>query len=632
MFVNGVPQPHAVLHDNLIYPGSIGNWEMVPVEHNNGRKVELVRISVRGDFGGCNMMLARLHQGASNRWEKTCHEDWNSGDLIHTFTFVLSYVTGHSFLYSKMYMYKAAVEIEKLLLCRLLNQALSRFTIMVNLNERGFTNFVSQAQDSTEQLTQNWLNSDTMNRVRRWFVDVIPTFVNCWIDTNALQAMQVFNTSTLEETSALDVLESRNDTVIVVASSRPLLINKGKLLRSLQMNSSAIRYACKERTHFLHIQPQQYLRFTALVDLQDAGMLYQALVRRELFHDIENNRSRVFLIFPSFDEFTGLLSQQVISSGDFNSGLHCQNDPPDQETPTVYRTHSIVQCPGDDGIRTAGNSCFSEADVFRTRKPSGCQDGYTVTPGDPTCCVFRDDNSVANMKLLMAIYGNRTTNNNRLEGVVEDAYEWFSEKHGKTDKIYVGEEYSVTQDIVELFQTFRPNCFELTVVVWESEGMPMNKAKELVTYATSNDLVYNCKWKIAERVTPQDCIELFNIRPKNKTVLEFTNWNNAPSDSAVLQVVGWFFSAENRQIGLKYFQVGGGRTAILVNMLKTQGYMSIVHSQIVERDHERLQKGHVTIFIDTVLFGHNPYNYHTVTLSFFAGPRYTPPPSLQDQA
>lgn len=37
MFENGVPRLHAVVHENLMYPGSVGDWERGPNVHNGER-------------------------------------------------------------------------------------------------------------------------------------------------------------------------------------------------------------------------------------------------------------------------------------------------------------------------------------------------------------------------------------------------------------------------------------------------------------------------------------------------------------------------------------------------------------------------------------------------------------------
>lgn len=347
LFVNGVPQPHAIDHENLIYPGSIGDWEKGPIVHNGGRTVEVVRITVCGDFGGCNLMLARLRQDSSNRWDITCDVDLDDGQLKHTFNFVMRYVTGHSLLYSKMHMNIAAVELENLLLVRLLPMADSRFEIRVRVSDRAFRNYVNQAHDSTAHLTQNWLNDNTMARVKKWFTEVVPTFEKCWMTDSRLQAMQVYNPMTLEEGNALDVLKSRNDNMIIVTSSQPIVINKKDLLASRRPDSSAIRYACKEQTAFVAIDPDQTLKHTRFVDLQNVGVIQQLLVRRDLLDQVDHIRSRVFCTFPSFDEFRGLLSEDARSGGNLHGGLHCQLDPADQATPTVFETYGIVQCPGE---------------------------------------------------------------------------------------------------------------------------------------------------------------------------------------------------------------------------------------------------------------------------------------------
>lgn len=201
LFVNGVPQPHAIDHENLIYPGFIGDWE-------KGN-------TASSDFCGCNLMLARLRQNSSSRRDITCYVDLDDRQLKHTLNFVMRYVTGHSLQYLKMHMYKAAVELENLLLVRLLPM---RFTVR-NQGEgkwHGISElqYVNRAHDSTAHLTQSWLNANTMAGAQKWLTEVIPTFEKSWMTDSRLQATQVYNLMILEEGNALDVCSSLEITTV----------------------------------------------------------------------------------------------------------------------------------------------------------------------------------------------------------------------------------------------------------------------------------------------------------------------------------------------------------------------------------------------------------------------------------
>lgn len=628
-FINGVPQLSALGHEDLIYPGSVGDWERHPIVHNGGETISLFRIVVSGDFNfRVPFMMQRLNGNLSNRWTiEGVH------DIEHdrqTYTFTASFTTGHSLLYSRMRMYKTAVELEQLLLARLLPEASIAFTVDVVADYGAFQQYIGQTHDSSEDITGKWLNENTMRRIYKWLTEVVPQFVNCWTPDSTLRAMQTFDPATQEMGTALDVLKSRNDNVLINIGPRAIVINKSELEQARENNPAAIRYACKEQTSFLNINPEQTLQHTPFMDLQAVGMMHQVLVRVNLLMQIHFNSSRVFHIFPSFDEFPGLLSEEIRAGRDMDSGLHCQKDPHLKIPPTVFRISGIVNSPGNSGVSTLGNSCFSDGNRFAIRKPSGCSQPYFHRVGDPTCCLFdvkvgKDRKTMdKTMDTAMAIYGNRTSNSNRLEGVVEDAYQWYIDRFGESDKVTLSLEFD--DQLFGTFKAFNPRLKELKVHVCGLEGMSMEKAKTVMQYATSNDLVHYPKWDIYVDIPRETVIEIFEMsptRPQNRTEISLSNPEFMPPIHDLDGIQRWFFSHEKRQVALAYFQGSWEATADLRNVFENGGYrceevISRNEHMFVKNISVRAVKEHVSILIDSVEFG----AYYQTSLFFYSGPRY----------
>lgn len=558
MAVNGIPLPGSVNHESNMYPGIVADWEYDPLVFASPQsETTLFRVDVTGKFQpitDISPYVRLLGYESTNKWKIEHVHVQPSGHSKISFT--MTYVSGHPTLNSKMRVYKAAVELEDLLLRRLLPFAKSQFSIDVTSCSRDdFTaKFSGEQGDSSNEFTAEWLNSSTIERVYTWMTTVVPTFVQCWMPDDKISALDTYDTTTDQSQNGEQALSSNNDNALLVVvtptgNTSTVVISKNRF----EDKPGSIRHACKVQTMELNVDPTKTLRHTKFLDMQYLGTTQQVLFRKTLASF--PGAGRVFCVFPSFDEFPGLLSGEA--AHDATSRLHCQPDATDENgnllgARTVFRTFGITQCPGEELVAKEADTCQSSGGIFRVRKPRGCPEQYLKPYADPTCCEIHFDGKDADIITELRIYGNRTIDSSRDRlPILRDVYDWFAEEFGIEGTISLKtDDFLREPDSWKAFKHFMPNCHTLSLTFDTENGL--RRAIDFMRLGTEKDLVYNAMFQVYFRPTFEQTMSMLKLLPQNKTELIFVEPGDGPDTSTFMRMDTWLQTLEHQQIDISY--------------------------------------------------------------------------------
>ena len=652
MAEDGIPLDSSVNHDSNKYPGVIAPWEYVRVFQDQQDAQPLFSVVVSGNFQPdrendpiqtIDNWVELLHLGCTNKWNIDHEFEPMAPVSKITFSMYFSRDPRFATLNSKMRVYKAAVELENLLLTELLPLAVSQFKIETSAPYLSdFHEIFEQSSDSNEDHTREWLNKSTMDRVYTWITTVVPTFVRCWMPDVKVEALEAYDAASMLSINAKQSLLSSNDRVLVMVSAPGGLVSPSvgdkAAIAELENSEEEIRHPCKIQVVSTDENPfvsaSQTLQHTELVDITSAfATTHQVFVRKSLVDaiDTENGTSRVFCVFPSFDEFPGLLSEE--GRGMAMGSLHCNPDRTDENgnivgPPTVFKTSGIVQCPGEALVRTTVDTCQPSGVVFKIRK-SECEPPYVSSGSDPTCCMLNFDLQTL-LVPDMRIYGNRTVDRPRdFLPLLNDAYEWFEREIGTEGPITVGtHSENKFQETYKLFKHFMPNCS--TLEAGATDAGSIARAIELMKFATERDLVHNAKlWIEVTLSTPiAHFLPVFEIFPKNTTEIRLRIDENVHTINTIVSVDEWISAQERRQVDVVYSKTedGGGSSEthwmlferVWMTML-SKGYRRFgptTTTKVVQ-----MRRGHVQLTIDSA--EHENSGRQTY-LRYVAGARYTP--------
>lgn len=653
MVEDGIPVDGSVDHDSNKYPGLIASWEYDRVFQDSHRAYPLFRVVVSGKFQPgpaadptetIDNWIAQLDTSCTNKWDIT-HEFEPEDPESSKIMFIMRYSRSPylSILKSKMRVYKAAVELENLLLTKMLPLAVSRFKIKTRalLLKETFHGIFEQSSDSDEEYTQEWLNMSTMDRVYDWITTVVPTFVRCWMPDVKVEALEAFDAAQHHSINAKQSLLSSNESVLVMVPATGGLVStvgRKAAITELRDSREEIRHPCKIQVVSTDENPfvdaSQTLKYTELVDITSAfATTHVVYVRKKLLDAIDTGigTSRVFCVFPSFDKFPGLLSEE--GRGMAMGSLHCNPDRTDENgnlvgPPTVFKTSGIVQCPGEALVRTRADTCQPSGDLFKIRK-SKCEEPYASLRSDPTCCVlhFGLQEGLASE---MRIYGNRTMDRPQdYLPLLNDAYEWFEREYGTEGRISVST-HSTQQfgETYALFKHFMPNCSTLEAGAADADSIA--RAIELMRFATDHDLVYNTKLLIKVTVsTPiAHFFPVFEIFPKNTTEIRLRIGENVHTINTIVSLDRWVSAQERRQVDVVYSKTeDGGGSSETHWMLFERVWMTMVSKgyrrfgPTTTKRVVQMRRDHVQLTIDSAEHENSERQTH---LRYVAGAQYSP--------
>ena len=650
--VTGIPLD--VNHESNKYPGITFRWEHNRVFKDTDQTDALFTVVLSGNFqhdGDPEAWITVMRSsGCTNKWKIDVNVSRGTApSTTITCRMLYSHDPRFATLNTKMRVYKAAVELENFLLTKLIPLATSQFEIVVSaIPLAEFHNILEESSDSNEDDTSEWLNMQTMDRVYTWITTVVPTFVRCWMSDVKVEEMEAYDASSGKSIKGKQsLLSDKNNVLTVVSAPRGLVpptVGKKSDLAGLDSTLDAIRHPCKIQVVLTPehpvVFPKQTLRHTPLMDITPAlALQHSVYVRSTLFHGIDivgNGKSRVFCVFPSFDEFPGLLSDD----GRFNAwgSLHCNTDHTDEHgvrvgPPTVFKTSGIVQCPGEALVRTTEETCQPSGNVFRIRKSHCDERRYQHSNSDPTCCIYPfslGDPFVSEMR----IYGNRTVDRSReFTYLLVDAYEWFEREIGTEGPITVFNwSESEFEESYRLFRHFMPNCSTLRISAGNADEMA--RAMEFMTFATEHDLVYNAILHISVEKFPRiaDLIPLFQKFPKNRTEIYAGPIGGVLPFPMILSLDKWISTLESRQVDVMYSFEGNARVSTsesanihltrfskVWTMMLSQGYRRVGPTTTTEVI--QMRRDHVQLTIDWTV---SSTLYWKTTLRYVAGARYTP--------
>lgn len=599
--------------DPLDTEPTIYDSEFEPHGHIYGDHKTLLTITIEGDLDADSLVYHLTHgKILTSRWEAS-HEKTGG---IWKLTISMKYDTKNP--EPNIGIYKAAVEMEHFLLVNVVPIAQKEFSIRVDLPRLvDFENFFSSMKTISinQEWTNLWLNMSLARRIYKWFKEVVPTFSRAFITDDMLETLETFSTKTNTTMSATEALSSRQDNVLLLfpSNNNDSFVIDGRDLTSQDLTSSSIRYACKKTGT---LRPENILSTMPLIDLQKMGTVYNTIVRHHLLRSINLEfGSRVFCIFPSFDEFPGMKSDE--SQINAVSALHCNPSPPGAPQ-TIFKTFGITQCSGEEGVYAPGNACFSEGTVFRMNKPDGgCGPSGLLslqsTSRHPTCCQV--ETNIPNISTIMTIYGERTNHSDNYLPGLEKSYDWYvSEFPG--NRIIDLDADEPQSDSVKIFRYFEPNCDNLILRIGSNLGLDV--AKSIMTRATSRGLVNRVKIFFEETETMalentdfSEFISLFRIFPLNKTVAvverQLTNSN-------VISMIDMFNNVQNKVLVIQY-PVNTSNSGVILSMFLLRNGFALLQTRT--QSQSVMRRGHIDLKIhnlDTNSGYVNMITIHAVTI------------------
>lgn len=614
--VNGIPPWTSVNHLSNIYPGIIAPWENDNIVYGHGVTSLLFRVDVTGVFKDTadepiSEYVQSMDEDSTNKWKIT--HVYDPAAPVSRISFTMNHTSNHGTINTKMRIYKAAVELEKLLLGELLPFATSQFDINVTASPRNeFDGKMVRARDSADHFTAEWLNNFTMGRVYTWITTVVPTFVRCWMPDTKIRTLDAFDTSTGQSQNGEQALSSNHNNVLIVVmipggGESTVVVDKTRL--DDIADSDAVRHACKMTTIEADVNLDRTLRHTKLVDLQSLGTTHQVLVREDLLNYLQLSPEwgRVLCVFPSFDEFPGLLS--AAAAHDQTSALHCNPG-----SPTIFRTSGITQCPGEALVKTAADMCQTSGNVFRIKKARCASPYETAIAISSTCCEIDFGSEHDKVGDKMRIYGNRTVDSSR-NGLpfLDDAYEWFAEEFGIEGPITLyTDDHPDSRMTCTAFKHFMPNCPKLKLRFETVSGLA--KAIEILKLATEHNLIYDAIVTVFFTLTAQNCLDLFNIFPQNETEIVFQG-SGFPTIPTLVRIDSLFQTLEHRRGVVTYTCEDEGNFERVWRTMVMRGYRKFGPTS---RHVVQLTKDHVQLTINTT----RVHQMYDVSLRFSAGAKY----------
>lgn len=585
---------------------------------------------------------------ATNRWDIK-HEIHSP---VSRTSFTMNRYEGYPTLNTTMRLYKAAVELEKILLGELLPFAQGPFDIQVEAMERATfdSHYESTVADSSNKFTRQWLNEHTAGRVYDWITTIVPMFTRSWMPDDTIRTLNGFNPRRAQHQSAENALRTSNENLIFVVfapSGDPsvTIVDKQSFL---QIESTATRRRpCKLQGTDIVKNADKLLDKTIVIDLQ-LGFTQQVLVRKSLLSLVlkrtEEWMARVFCVFPSFDKFPGLWSDSA--NANVVSALHCNPDADMDNPTTFFETSGLTQSSGQSLHVITVDSCQSGEGVFRMRKGDGCVTPYEENDekfssvDSMMCCELhpRKDKN-AQVWDEMRIFGNRTRDPHYQQSLlIQDAFEWFFDEFGIDGPISINTDFGEStdsevyeMDTLDAFKKYMPNCSELQFRFKTEEGL--DKAINCMEAASESKVVHNVTFFVSITPSPRmmdtKTLEMAKLQPQNKTHIIFTERGHHARRSAFMRLETWIQSVQNRQLDISFKSVpvletdryGSPLAEIsydthngIVGVFTTKQYTTIS-----SRDYMHfMRRNHVEVTIDTSKVGET---YETV-VRFRAGTKH----------
>ena len=555
---------------------------------------------------------------------------------------------GYPTLNTTMRLYKAAVELEKLLLKYLLPFATGPFNIQVKAMRRATfdTHYERTEADSDNHFTRKWLNKDTAGRVYDWITTIVPMFTRSWMPDNAIKKLVGYNPRHDKQQRAEEALKTSNDNLVFViftgeGHQSVTIVDKQKFLEIDQTETR--RRPCKLQSTGLFKDANKLLDNTIVLDLQ-LGFTQQVLVRKSLLSHCVSlthaHSGRVYCVFPSFDKFPGLWGD----AADVNvvGALHCNPDADINNPTTFFRTSGLTRSGGETLHTSEVDSCQPGEGVFRMRSSNGCFPPYEENeekylPQDDLMCCELHPREDKNAQVLdeLRIFGNRTRDPTRQRSeLIQEAFKWFFEEIGIDGPISINTDFDENDtddtseiyemDTLDAFRAYMPNCSELRFRFKTEQGR--DKAIECMREASRANIVHNVTFFVSmtlphpPMVVPDPfpphpdtkTLEMAKIPPQNNTHIVFTERNHPPRRTVFMQLEMWMQTEQNRQVGIKFKSVpvysvdrAGGEILDEIPYHTHKGVVGVFKSRqyttISSRNHVHLmKKNHVEVTVDTM--------------------------------
>lgn len=513
------------------------------------RKIDVFKVIIKGSTG-VDLFDDSIFEmsGISNKWlvNKT----------FNVMTFTLSYadhIPNYQTIYNKMYIYKAAMELENILLMHIINESSSPFTVKVEADRGIFERYITTAVDSIERRTSEWLNNETMWRVYDWVTTVIPTYTHNYITDEIIDSLDdIYDMERAEFISFDDALKDKQSNIIFIqhtlskqtgkVNSVAHLLNSQKVQNVIN-DSSSFRKVCKTMGS---LSSENIIEGLNLYDLKYAGLPFNLLIRDELLANSIFEHHRVFSTFESFGNFVGLLSDEA--QVDVIGADHCNQVSP---IPS-FKTVGITKCGGSVRIYQKGRRCYSEGRVFRTLKDScGNQNNYigysdtNIETKDGICCRL-DLRYSSEIVSILNMYRNRTVNsgNSSYLPLLKDTEEWFNEEFPQNENYEISGRYSAIA-----FSQFKPICKLLEITLDEQDNMNlvMPAYHDMIT----NGLIYDVQIEdLREDLEDDDIHMLLKSVALNKTQVHI---HESDVNSKNLgKIISKYENLENKDIEITY--------------------------------------------------------------------------------
>jgi hypothetical protein len=370
--------------------------------------------------------------------------------------------------------YKAARDFEFYLMIHVIPGATERFSVSVHLPGDGASLFIDYFNSLTkyyDEYTEHWITEDLVRDIHNWFKTVVPQYSRAFMTDKDVTELAPFHISEGENVQNVDEkLRSRDDYILAVypTQSQSFLLSRKGLADENFINKST-RFGCKTQNS---LNPTNILDSMPLVDIRQGGAhVMNVVVTLDGLKAALSMGGRVFCLFPSFDRFVGLKS----TASNMDSALHCAPD-----SGAIYRTFGITRCPGETTVSMAGETCYSDEDYYRTRKPNGCGDtagpySYAEKEGVEGCCEMEIRRATHNgergftraMRTIMNIYGGRTVERSEESmTAVQEAYEWYTSQDPLDSEIIIGTEGDMFA--YRMYRDFKPVSKKLVIHVDET--------------------------------------------------------------------------------------------------------------------------------------------------------------------
>lgn len=403
-----VPSSPAYEPSSPEYEPASPEYSPDPVTHNEG----LFRVTFEGRFSGALVPHAR--SGSA---------DWSSTKLSRVVqggtgvdVVIVTLRTNLNDPPTLSAFRRNVEEMENYMQTEVFHAASGPFEVKSSVPDTGkYADYWQIMWARSSEREREWVSAGTGDNIYDWFRSVVPKFPLAFMSDSRMRRLRPYSIKHASFLSIDSPLVSNQENILVVFpldNDRTFVTTRGDL-DTLGGGLDELRvFACTDATpvpHYYSIEDtarlweERTVSEVPLLDLNKMNTLSDGLIREDSLQSFEmigvTLGRRVACLFPSFDEFPGLVNATT---------KECVVDPSGP-----YRVYGVGICPGEGLSGRQKETCYPNEASFRIRLDGGCGEGsspspspslsFTPDPGDPSCC-GRDSERTAT---ILNIYGSR---------------------------------------------------------------------------------------------------------------------------------------------------------------------------------------------------------------------------------